>query len=115
MCKNGDLWWLRPDGTTRVTIEHVQRDDGSVEPRNIQTVVISARHTESLKAARSKEVAEYSGPEETTPSMAEVTAAGAATVAAFSPVRITPTVEGCAAHICRRMAKSVVNDGLIKR
>ena len=43
--KNGDLWWLRLDGTTRVTIEYVQRDDGSVEPRNIHTVVISTQHT----------------------------------------------------------------------
>ena len=98
-----------------MTIEHVQRDDGSVEPRNKHTVVISTRHTEPLKAARTKEVAEYSGPEETTPSMAEVTAAGAATVAAFSPARTTPTVEGCAAYICRRIAKSVVTDGLSKR
>ena len=105
MCENGDRWWLRLDGTT--PIEYVQRDDGSVKPRNIHTVVISTRHTEPLKAARSKEVAEYSGP--------EVTAAGAATVAAFSPARITPTVEGCAAYICRRMAKSVVKDGLSKR
>ena len=29
--KNGDLWWLRPDGKTQVTIEYVQRADGSVE------------------------------------------------------------------------------------
>ena len=24
--KNGDLWWLRSDGKTQVTIEHVQQD-----------------------------------------------------------------------------------------
>ena len=54
--KNRDLWCLRPDGKTQVTIEHVQRDDGSVEPRKIHTVVISTQHAEPLKAVRSKEV-----------------------------------------------------------
>mmetsp|Transcript_63861 Transcript_63861/g.169046 ORF Transcript_63861/g.169046 Transcript_63861/m.169046 type:complete len:459 (-) Transcript_63861:131-1507(-) len=70
--KNGDLWWLRPDGKTQVTIEYVQRADGSVEPRKIHTVVISTQHAEPLKAVRSKEVAGYSGPEETAPSMADM-------------------------------------------
>ena len=70
--KNGDLWWLRPDGKTQVTIEYLQRADGSVEPRKIHTVVISTQHAEPLKAVRSKEVAGYSGPEETAPSMEEM-------------------------------------------
>merc|ERR1719284_678024 len=65
--KNGDLWGLRPDGKTQVTIEYLQRADGSVEPRKIHTVVISTQHAEPLKAVRSKEVAGYSGPEETAP------------------------------------------------
>merc|ERR1712209_192967 len=68
----GDLWWLRPDGKTQVTIEYLQRADGSVEPRKIHTVVISTQHAEPLKAVRSKEVAGYSGPEETAPSMEEM-------------------------------------------
>ena len=67
--KNGDLWWLRPDGKTQVTIEYVQRAEGSLEPRKVHTVVISTQHDEPLKAFRSKEVAGYSGPEETAPSM----------------------------------------------
>ena len=50
----------------------MQRDDGSVEPRKIHYVVISAQHTEPLKAVRGKEVAGFSGPEETAPSTAEV-------------------------------------------
>ena len=33
--KNCDLWRLRPDGMTEVTIEYVQRVNGSVEARNI--------------------------------------------------------------------------------
>merc|ERR1712065_43487 len=70
--KNGDLWWLRPDGKTQVTIEYVQRADGSVEPRKIHTVVISTQHAEPLKAVRSKEVAGHSGAEETAPSMEEM-------------------------------------------
>merc|ERR1712151_1050951 len=36
--KSGDLWWLRPDGKTQVTIEYLQRADGSVEPQKIHTV-----------------------------------------------------------------------------
>ena len=33
--KDGSLWWLRPDGKTQVTIEYVQKSDGSVEPQKI--------------------------------------------------------------------------------
>merc|ERR1711865_669262 len=67
--KNGKLWWLRPDSKTQVTIEYMQKADGSVEPLKIHTVVISTQHAEPLKAVRSKECAGYSGPEMTAPSM----------------------------------------------
>merc|ERR1712064_250558 len=70
--KNGDLWWLRPDGKTQVTIEYLQRADGSVEPRKIHTVVISTQHAEPSKAVRTKECAGYTGPEMTAPSMEEM-------------------------------------------
>jgi len=70
--KDGSLWWLRPDGKTQVTIEYVQRLDGSVEPLKIHTVVISTQHAEPLKATRSKEVAGYSGPDATAPSMEDM-------------------------------------------
>merc|ERR1711988_528102 len=70
--KNGDLWWLRPDGKTQVTIEYLQKADGSVEPRKIHTVVISTQHAEPSKAVRSKECAGYSGAEMTAPSMEEM-------------------------------------------
>merc|ERR1712201_44656 len=70
--KDGSLWWLRPDGKTQVTIQYVQKPDGSVEPRKIHTVVISTQHAEPLKAQRSKEVAGYSGEEETAPSMKDM-------------------------------------------
>merc|ERR1711920_232547 len=70
--KSGDLWWLRPDGKTQVTIEYVQHADGSVEPRKIHTVVISTQHAEPLKATRCKEVAGYSGPDATAPSMEDM-------------------------------------------
>merc|ERR1712099_214267 len=63
------LWWLRPDGKTQVTIEYVQHEDGSVEPRKIHTVVISTQHAEPLKATRRKEVTGYNGPDATAPSM----------------------------------------------
>jgi len=70
--KNGDLWWLRPDGKTQVTIEYLQRADGSVEPKKIHTVVISTQHAEPLKATRRKEVAGYTGEDATAPSMEDM-------------------------------------------
>merc|ERR1712232_318460 len=70
--KNGDLWWLRPDGKTQVTIEYLQKSDGSVEPLKIHTVVISTQHAEPSKAVRSKECAGYTGPEMTAPSMEDM-------------------------------------------
>merc|ERR1712224_912558 len=70
--KSGELWWLRPDGKTQVTIEYLQKADGSVEPLKIHTVVISTQHAEPSKATRTKECAGYSGPEMTAPSMKEM-------------------------------------------
>merc|ERR1719298_234152 len=76
--KNGKLWWLRPDGKTQVTIEYVQKADGSVEPRKIHTVVISTQHADPLKAKRTLEQSgkdmrgKYEGKEEIAPSMADM-------------------------------------------
>merc|ERR1712134_146861 len=67
--KSGELWWLRPDGKTQVTIQYKQKADGSVEPQKVHTVVISTQHAEPLKATRCKEVAGYTGPDATAPSM----------------------------------------------
>merc|ERR1712125_25771 len=70
--KSGELWWLRPDGKTQVTIEYRQNADGSVEPLKFHTVVISTQHAEPLKATRKNEVAGYNGPDATAPSMDEM-------------------------------------------
>merc|ERR1711879_829029 len=70
--KNGELWWLRPDGKTQVTIQYNQKKDGSVEPQKIHTVVISTQHAEPSKATRCKEVAGYTGPDATAPTMEEM-------------------------------------------
>merc|ERR1712086_818065 len=70
--KSGDLWWLRPDGKTQVTIEYLLRAYGSVEPQKVHTVVISTQHAEPSKAVRSKECTGYKGPEMTAPSMEEM-------------------------------------------
>merc|ERR1712137_1000299 len=70
--KSGELWWLRPDGKTQVTIEYKQKADGSVEPQKIHTVVISTQHAEPSKATRCKEVAGYSGPDATALTMEEM-------------------------------------------
>merc|ERR1711881_417447 len=70
--RSGELWWLRPDGKTQVTIQYRQKEDGSVEPEKIHTVVISTQHAEPSKALRSKEVAGYKGEDATAPSMKEM-------------------------------------------
>merc|ERR1719282_1220649 len=70
--KSGELWWLRPDGKTQVTIQYAMKPDGSVEPQKIHTVVISTQHAEPLKATRVKEVAGYTGPDATAPSMEDM-------------------------------------------
>merc|ERR1712159_402834 len=70
--KSGKLWWLRPDGKTQVTIQYLQKADGSVEPLRIHTVVISTQHAEPGKATRCKEVEGYTGEEATAPSMEEM-------------------------------------------
>jgi len=70
--KSGECWWLRPDGKTQVTIQYQQKPDGSVEPQKIHTVVISTQHAEPLRATRRKEVAGYTGPDETAPSMEDM-------------------------------------------
>jgi len=67
--KSGHLWWLRPDGKTQVTIEYVQKADGSVVPQKIHTVLISTQHAEPGVAKRSKECAGYTGADEVAPSM----------------------------------------------
>merc|ERR1712139_754771 len=67
--KSGELWWLRPDGKTQVSIEYKQNADGSVEPTKVHTVVISTQHAEPMKATRRTEVAGYDGADETAPSM----------------------------------------------
>jgi S-adenosylmethionine synthetase len=70
--KSGELWWLRPDGKTQVTIEYEQKADGSVEPKKIHTVVISTQHAEPLKARRTQEVEGYTGADEVAPSMEDM-------------------------------------------
>merc|ERR1719372_23934 len=70
--KSGELWWLRPDGKTQVTIQYQMKPDGSVEPQKIHTVVISTQHAEPLKATRVKEVAGFTGPDATAPSMEDM-------------------------------------------
>merc|ERR1711974_100213 len=66
------MGWLRPDGKTQVTIEYLQKADGSVEPKKIHTVVISTQHAEPSKATRCKEVAGYTGPDAVAPSMEDM-------------------------------------------
>jgi len=45
--KNGSLPWLRPDTKTQVTVEY-EHDGGAVIPRRVDTVVVSAQHSENI-------------------------------------------------------------------
>ncbi|KAL0257715.1 methionine adenosyltransferase sam2 [Diplodia seriata] len=44
---NGDLPWLRPDTKTQVTVEY-EHDGGAVIPKRVDTVVVSAQHSEDI-------------------------------------------------------------------
>ena len=72
--KSGQLWWLRPDGKTQVTIKYKQHADGSVEPLSIHTVLISTQHAEPSKRTKGDEIKGYKGADagEVAPTMAEM-------------------------------------------
>ncbi|PYH92189.1 S-adenosylmethionine synthetase [Aspergillus ellipticus CBS 707.79] len=58
--KNGTIPWLRPDTKTQVTVEYAH-DNGAVKPVRVDTVVISAQHsddvsTEELRAVLKEKV-----------------------------------------------------------
>lgn len=44
---DGSLPWLRPDTKTQVTVEY-EHDGGAVVPRRVDTVVVSAQHSEDI-------------------------------------------------------------------
>jgi len=44
---DGSLPWLRPDTKTQVTIEY-EHDNGAVVPKRVDTVVVSAQHSEDI-------------------------------------------------------------------
>ncbi|EON63872.1 S-adenosylmethionine synthase [Coniosporium apollinis CBS 100218] len=44
---NGSLPWLRPDTKTQVTVEY-EHDGGAVVPKRVDTVVVSAQHSEDI-------------------------------------------------------------------
>lgn len=45
--KSGELPWLRPDTKTQVTVEYAH-DGGAVVPLRVDTVVVSAQHSEDI-------------------------------------------------------------------
>jgi len=70
--KSGLLWWLRPDGKTQVTIQYKHNADGSVEPLRIHTVLISTQHCEPSVRTRKAEYPDFTGDDETAPSMEQM-------------------------------------------
>ena len=45
--RDGSLSWLRPDTKTQVTVEY-EHDGGAVIPKRVDTVVVSAQHSEDI-------------------------------------------------------------------
>ena len=48
---DGSLSWLRPDTKTQVTIEY-EHDGGAVVPKRVDTVVVSAQHSEDISTEK---------------------------------------------------------------
>jgi S-adenosylmethionine synthetase len=48
--RDGTLPWLRPDTKTQVTVEY-EHDGGAVVPLRVDTVVVSAQHSEEISTA----------------------------------------------------------------
>ena len=46
--KDNTLPWLRPDMKSQVTIEYEKKEDGSLVPLNVHTVLISAQHNPDI-------------------------------------------------------------------
>ena len=114
--KDCSLWWLRPDGETQVTIEYVEKADGSVQPQKIHTMVTSTQQVEPMKATRSKECAGYMGAKMTASSMEEMNKLIVEKVGGEEdPVRHPTKETRSAACICRQMTKLLVKSGLCKR
>jgi len=65
----GNMIMVAGEITTQAKLDY---NDGSVEPKKIHTVVISTQHAEPSKATRRNEVAGYTGPDATAPSMEEM-------------------------------------------
>ncbi|KAF1838410.1 methionine adenosyltransferase [Decorospora gaudefroyi] len=52
--KDGSLPWLRPDTKTQVTVEYAH-DGGAVVPLRVDTVVVSAQHSEDISTEKLRE------------------------------------------------------------
>ncbi|KAI4628061.1 S-adenosylmethionine synthase [Alternaria sp. BMP 0032] len=52
--KDGSLPWLRPDTKTQVTVEYAH-DGGAVVPLRVDTVVVSAQHSEEITTEKLRE------------------------------------------------------------
>jgi len=71
--KNGESWWLRPDGKKQVTIEYNRNLMDQWSRRSYtQWLIISTQHAEPLKAQCTEEVQGYTGEDATAPSMKEM-------------------------------------------
>ena len=53
--RDGSIPWLRPDTKTQVTIEY-EHDGGAVKPKRVDTVVVSAQHSEEVTTEQLRKV-----------------------------------------------------------
>ncbi|EAU38901.1 S-adenosylmethionine synthetase [Aspergillus terreus NIH2624] len=53
--QNGSIPWLRPDTKTQVTIEYAH-DGGAVKPLRVDTVVVSAQHSDDVTTEELRQV-----------------------------------------------------------
>ncbi|KAL4893974.1 methionine adenosyltransferase [Aspergillus ambiguus] len=53
--ENGSIPWLRPDTKTQVTIEYAH-DNGAVKPVRVDTVVVSAQHSDDVSTEELRKV-----------------------------------------------------------
>ena len=59
--KSGELWWLRPNSKTRVTLEFTETSNGNAVATKIASINIFTTHAEPLRGTRCEEVPSYTG------------------------------------------------------
>ena len=70
--KSGELWWLRPNSKTRITLEFTEMSNGNVVATKISSITIFTTHADPLRGTRREEVPSYTGADMIAPSRVEM-------------------------------------------